>query len=107
MLVKKLTALIVVASAITVAGCNDNNSPQMTPIVTTPTPAPVPTPGPTPTPVPVPTPVTVSSFAVDQVKTVTCSFTSSTSINDTTFADSEAAVDVQALAPGCMGGIPN
>lgn len=101
MLVKKLTALIVVASAITVVGCNDTNNPQGTPIITTPTPAPV------PAPVPVPTPLTVSSFAVDQVKTVTCSYTSSTSINDTTFAESEAAVDVQALAPGCMGGIPN
>ena len=98
MLVKKLTALIVVASAITVAGCNDNNSPQIPPVVTTPTPA---------TPSPNPVPVTVSSFATDQVKTATCFYNGSASINGTTFADSEAAVDVQALAPGCMGGTPN
>ena len=96
MLVKKLTALIVVASAITVVGCNDTNNPQGTPIITTPTQPPAP-----PAPVPV---VTVGSFATDQVKTLTCFNNNSVSINGTMFTDSEAAVDVEALIPGCMGG---
>ncbi len=86
MLVKKLTALIMVASAITMSGCNDNN-PQSPPILTTPAPA-----------------VTVGSFATEQVKTLSCNNNNPTGINATTFTENETAVDVEALTRGCMGG---
>ncbi|MES2683293.1 MAG: hypothetical protein V4650_07195 [Pseudomonadota bacterium] len=100
MLVKKLTALIVVASALTIAGCNDDNTPRGAGVITTPT-QPGTGPGTTPPPAEV---ITTGSFVTNQVKTLTCSNNNTVDVNAVTFTDSETEVAVESLDPACMGG---
>lgn len=91
MLVKKLSGLIVVASALTITACSDNSGSFSTPpILTTPTQPPVTS--------------TLGDFTAGQVRTLTCVNGSSVEINSITFTDSEALVDVAALNAGCLGG---
>lgn len=93
MLYRKLGGLIVVASALTIAACNDTNSPLFS--------AP-----PAPTPPATPQPTTAGSFATNQITTLTCINGQAVDINAVTFADSETPIDVAALTPGCQGGPP-
>ena len=98
MLVKKFSGLIVVASALMVSACNDNNtSPQGNPVVTNPTQPPA---------MPPPAPITAGAFATNQVTTLTCLNGRAVEINGLAFADSETSVDVANLEARCMGGPP-
>lgn len=90
MLANKLTAAMLMASALMLTACNDRNDPQGLGVITNPT-------NPTADP-------TVGSFASGQVKTLTCSNGDSVEINGTAWTDSDAVVDVEALTPGCLGG---
>lgn len=100
MLVKKLSGLIVVASALTISACNDNNTPpQGGNVITNPTQPPPPA-------TPAPAPITAGAFASNQVSTLTCVNGRAVEINSVTFADSETPVDVVNLDARCMGGPP-
>lgn len=51
-----------------------------------------------------PTQTTVGDLATGQIKTKTCDQGKPDAINDLTIVDSDAAVDVSTLTPGCSNG---
>lgn len=51
-----------------------------------------------------PTQTTVGDLATSQITTKTCDQGKPDAINDLTIIDSDAAIDVSTLTPGCTGG---
>lgn len=51
-----------------------------------------------------PTQTTVGDLATGQIKTKTCDQGKPDAVNDLTIVDSDAAVDVSTLTPGCSNG---